>query len=88
VSRVDLTLVGSPTSVEVLAAPGATSAPTGVEGLDTLGSTVADGEDPVQASVEADAPVTTRYLVVWLTSLPQVEENVYVGTIAEMAVLE
>ena len=88
VSRVDLTLIGSPTSVEVLAAPGATSAPTGVEGLETLGSTVADGEDPVQASVEADAPVTTRYLVVWLTSLPQVEENVYVGTIAEMAVLE
>ncbi len=90
VSRVDLTLLGSPTTVEVLAAPGASTQPTGVDDLETLGSTVAesdDGSDPVQASVEVDEPVTTRYLVVWLTSLPEVEDNVYVGTIAELAVL-
>ncbi|MGZ4429961.1 MAG: protein kinase family protein, partial [Nocardioidaceae bacterium] len=77
---VQLTLGGSPTSVEILGAPGSTTAPTSASGLKTLAS--ADGAGTT-ADLTLKAPVTTRYFVVWLTSLPQGAGG-YQGHVAEI----
>ncbi|MGZ4479407.1 MAG: protein kinase family protein [Nocardioidaceae bacterium] len=77
---VQLTLGGSPTSVEILGAPGSTTAPTSTSGLKTLAS--ADGAGTT-ADLTLKAPVTTRYFVVWLTSLPQGAGG-YQGHVAEI----
>ena len=90
VSRTDLTLRGGPTSLSVYAAPGASSAPTTVDDLTALGGTRTDAAQPdeiVQASVAADAPVGTRWLVVWLTDLPPDGAGDFKGSIAELAVV-
>lgn len=81
VSRIDLRLAGSPTSVEVLAAPEGSSPPTGVAGLRELGAEPRAGES-VRLDVDT---VTTRYLVVWLTSLPPVDGG-FRGEIREIVV--
>jgi hypothetical protein len=78
---VQLTLGGSPTSVEILGAPGSTTAPTSTSGLKTLAS--ADGAG-TKADLKLKSPVTTRYFVVWLTSLPQAAGG-YQGQVAEIA---
>jgi hypothetical protein len=41
----------------------------------------------VQTSVAADAPVETRWLVVWLTDLPPDGAGDFEGSIAELAVV-
>jgi putative peptidoglycan lipid II flippase len=90
VTRADLTLRGGPTSLTVYAAPGASSPPTVVDDLTVLGETRTEPADPdevVQESVAADAPVATRWLVVWLTDLPPDGAGDYKGSIAELAVL-
>jgi putative peptidoglycan lipid II flippase len=90
VSRADLTLLGGPTSLTVYAAPGAASAPTVVDDLTALGATrtaAAEPDEVVQASIEADEPVETRWLVVWLTDLPPDGAGDFEGSIAELAVV-
>lgn len=82
VSAVHLTLLGEPTSLEVLAAPEGAGKPTSVDGLTKLGTVTDAGTDVV---VKADQPVTTRYLVIWLTSLPPYPGG-YKGRIAEITV--
>ena len=90
VTRTDLTLLGGPTALTVYAAPGDPSPPTDVNSMTALGDTRTEPADPgevVQASVAADAPVETRWLVVWLTDLPPDGAGDYEGSIAELAVV-
>ncbi len=81
VSSVQVTVQGSPTSFEVLAAPeGGGAPPTGVDGLRRVATAKGVGG---ATDLKLDRPVTTRYLVVWLTSLPPDGGN-YRGRIAEI----
>jgi len=82
VSQVELTLIEGPTSLDILAAKEGASAPTSTGGLDEVASVDGAGTniDP-----EFDEPVTTRYLVIWLTSLPPASGG-FVGQIAEIVV--
>ena len=80
VSEVRLRLVGKPTAVRVLV--GGADTPTTTEGLKTL-----DSDDDAGASVDlrTATAVHTRWLVVWLTSLPPVSDG-YQGQVAEVSV--
>jgi hypothetical protein len=82
VSRVDVTLIGAPTSVQLLAAAKGAARPTGTAGLDTVASQEDAG---TQVRLRLDKPVTSRYLVVWLTSLPPGAGG-YKGQVAEVSV--
>ncbi len=82
VGEVRLTLVGKPTSLELLAAPDATTAPTSTDGLTTVASQEGAGAD---LDLELKKPVKTQWLVVWLTSLPPVPGG-FKGQVAEITV--
>jgi serine/threonine protein kinase len=82
VSRVDVTFIGTPTSVEILAADKGASAPTSNEGLTQVGKL---DNASTKAEISLDTPVTTQYLVVWLTKLPPVGGD-FRGQIAEIVV--
>lgn len=81
VGEVALTFGGAPTALRLLAAPG-DEPPTGIDGLETLAETTAAG---TTVTVDVDDPVASRYLVVWLTSLPAVPGG-FRGEIAEIVV--
>lgn len=83
VSQVRLTLAGSPTSVEILGAVGSNTPPENLSGLTRLGGRAGAGEH-VRVSIKGDH--ATRYLVVWLTSLPEVADTRYRGEIREIVV--
>jgi hypothetical protein len=68
--------------VEILAAPDADSPPQDTDGLDTVASDEAAGS---RTELSLDQPVTTRWLVVWLTSLPSAPGG-YQGRVAEVVV--
>ena len=75
--------VGAPTSFEVYAAPrGVTEAPDSVDQLDRVGG---QQDAPERASVTLDPAPTTRYLLVWLTKLPEASGG-FRGEIADIAV--
>jgi len=78
--RVQVTLIGAPTALQILTAPGATSAPTTNEGLTVSATETAAGTD---VDLTFKKAVTTRYFVVWLTSLPPYQ-NGYRGQVAEI----
>ncbi len=80
VSEVDLTTVGSPTSVSIYVSP---TNPANLDGLKVSGSTVVTG---TKGTVSFDQPVTGRYVVVWLTKLPAVPGGGFQGGIAEAVV--
>ena len=82
VSKVKVTLMGSPTSVQILAAPDAPAAPSSTDGLDTAASK--DGVSG-RADLSFKKPVTTQWLVVWLTSLPAAPGG-FQGRVAEISV--
>ena len=82
VSSATVTVQGSPTSFQVLAAPEGSSAPTSVANLQRVGAANGAGG---KTDLDFSKPVTTRYLVVWLTSLPS-DGGAYRGRIAEIAV--
>lgn len=83
VGSVAVTLVGSPTSLELYAAPAGTiAAPISTNALHKVGSVAAAD---TSARFHVTPQVRTRYLVVWLTSLPPVAGG-YRGEIAEIAV--
>jgi hypothetical protein len=82
VSSVEVTVQGSPTSFDVLAAPEGSSLPSEVESLRRVASQKNAGG---RTELKLDRPVNTQYLVVWLTSLPPVD-GAYRGRIAEIAV--
>ena len=73
---------GSPTSFEVLAAPEGSSTPTEVGNLRQVASVEGGGG---RNNLELDKPVTTQYVVVWLTSLPP-SDGSFRGRIAEIVV--
>jgi serine/threonine protein kinase len=82
VSDVKVTLMGSPTSVQILAAPDAPAAPSSTDGLDTVATR--DGAAG-RADLTLKKPVTTQWLVVWLTSLPAAPGG-FQGRVAEISV--
>ncbi|HET6563073.1 MAG TPA: hypothetical protein VFG72_14460 [Marmoricola sp.] len=82
VSEVEVTLVGGPYDVQLLAAPKGGKAPTAVEGLTTLDTRSGVSKE---VTLTAEEPVTTRYLVVWLTALAPTDGG-YRGAIAEVTV--
>ncbi len=77
-----VTLLGDGTSLELLAAPDATSAPSSADGLDRVASAENAGG---RVDLTLDRPVTTRWLVVWLTKLPAVPGG-FKGQVAEISV--
>ncbi|MGZ6753138.1 MAG: protein kinase domain-containing protein [Nocardioides sp.] len=78
VSSVDLTMVGAPTDVALYVTD---SRPTGVKGL----TPAARATVQTKGRITLDSPVSGRYLVVWLTSLPH-ESDGYRGEVAEVGV--
>jgi len=82
VSSAQVTVVGSPTSLQVLAAPEGSSKPTSVDNLRRVATANGVGG---KTDLKFQRPVTTRYLVVWLTSLPP-DGGSYRGRIAEIVV--
>jgi serine/threonine protein kinase len=84
VSQVTVTLVGEPTSLELMVPtdPNATSAPTTVDGW----KSVAKVEDAgTSAVLKPTAATQTQFVLVWLTSLPK-DGSDYRGEIAEVSV--
>ncbi len=82
VSQVDVSFIGSPTSFEILAAEEGAAAPTSNEGLARVGKL---DNASTQGEVPLDEPVTTQYLVVWLTELPPADGG-FRGQVAEIVV--
>ena len=82
VGEVDLTLQGKPTSLQLLAAPNAHAAPSSTDGLDTVATAKDAG---THLDLVLKKPVTTQWLVVWLTSLPPAPGG-YQGKVAEISV--
>lgn len=83
VGSVDLLLRGSPTDVALYAAPaGESTAPADISGLRRVAQARGAGR---AVTLRPSSPVTTRYLVVWLTSLPPVGGG-YRGEIDELTV--
>ncbi|WP_460829905.1 protein kinase domain-containing protein [Nocardioides hungaricus] len=80
VGSVDLTFLGAPTGYRLFVTD---AAPTGVSGL----TPVAEGTaaDESRTRVDLERPATGRFVTVWLTSLPQVEDG-FRGQVAEVAV--
>lgn len=81
VSDVELTLVGRPTAVRLLAAPDG-EPPTDIEGLQEVAAEQSAGPS---VTLGAEEPVKARYLVVWMTSLPPVQGG-FRGEVAELVV--
>jgi hypothetical protein len=82
VGEVDLTLQGKPTSLQLLAAPDAKAAPSSTDGLPAVATAKDAG---THVDLVPKKPVTTRWLVVWLTSLPPAPGG-YQGKVAEISV--
>jgi len=83
VGQVKLTLLGSGTSLDLLAAPDDTqAAPTSTDGLTTVASAKDAG---TTVTLEPKKKLTTRWLVVWLTSLPAAPGG-FKGQVAEISV--
>jgi len=83
VGSVQVQLVGSPTKLELYAtAPGVNDAPTELADTRRLTAATADGTTAV---LRVEPSVHTRFVVVWLTSLPAVAGG-FRGEIAEVTV--
>lgn len=84
VDSVRVRLAGSPTSFSVFTTPASVSkAPAGVAGLRRVAVIDRAGRD---SSISLQSGVKTRYLVVWLRSLPKVSEGMFRGEIREVIV--
>lgn len=79
-SAVKLTLLGTPTSVQIRTAPDLARRPTGNAGLDVVAGARGVG---TATTLRLDEPVETRYFVVWLTSLPPTTGG-FEGRVAEI----
>ncbi len=83
VGKVSVDLIGGSTSVDLMAAgKDAASAPTSLDGF----TKVASGSGAQQLTLVPQSDVTSRYLLVWLTKLPQMQDGHYRGRIAEINV--
>ncbi len=82
VDSVDVSFVGR-TSVELRTAPaGTSSAPTSLDSFTTQASDTGS-----TLTLKPAKPVTTRYVLVWLTDLPASETGNYRGKLAEIKVM-
>lgn len=79
VSSLDLTFVGTPTGFQVFVTD---AAPTDVAGLTPAAEGTAD---EARTRVDLDRPATGRFVTLWLTSLPEVDDG-WRGQVAEVAV--
>ena len=82
VGEVEVSLVGGPYDLALLAAPEGAAKPTGTEGLTTVEERSGVSGD---IALRGNDPVRSRYVVVWLTSLPRSTDG-YQGAIAEVVV--
>ena len=82
-SSLRLQLAGGATSVEVYASSPGADVPRSLKGLRRIAVLDAAGPD---ASVSLPAGLLTRYVVVWLTELPEVEPDNFRGEIREITV--
>ncbi|GAA0701757.1 hypothetical protein GCM10010193_65770 [Kitasatospora atroaurantiaca] len=74
------------TKVELRAAPkDATAPPVSKSGLNSLGTAVAKNSG-TEVDLNPEHPLTTRYLLIWLTSIPKDGDGRYRGQIAEIKV--
>jgi hypothetical protein len=84
VSNVTITFIGATTSVELRAAAGdSTARPTQLQGFPEVASNANAG---TTVTLTPSTKVKTRYLLVWLTKLPQTPDGKYRGKIAEIHV--
>jgi putative peptidoglycan lipid II flippase len=83
VAAVDLTLLGSGTDVELRAAPETQASPPQVVG--GLRVVAAASDAGTQVTLTPQSPVSTRFLLVYLTKLPPYEK-LYKGGIGELKV--
>ncbi|MET0468282.1 MAG: protein kinase family protein [Aeromicrobium sp.] len=84
VSSVRLRLAGEPTSLVIYTAPeNTTRLPRTRSDLTAVATVDATGPD---ASISLPAGIVTRYVTVWLTSLPEVEPGVFVGEIRDVVI--
>lgn len=72
VGRVRVDLVGEGSDISLFAARPGASTPTDVTGLDEVADVAGAGERVV---LDLDRPARTRFLVLWLTSLPAVSDG-------------
>ncbi len=82
VSDVRLTMIGAGTDLELRAAPDARTAPTSLEQTEVVARAPGAG---TEVTLAPDEPVTTRFVLVWLTELPAVDGG-YRGQVAEIVV--
>jgi hypothetical protein len=84
VDSLRLRLEGAPTSIVVYsAAEGTERTPRARRGLTSVATVDNAGAD---ASISLPSGIVTRYVVVWLTSLPEVEPGVFRGEIKDVVV--
>ena len=76
-------LAGGPTDVSVYASSPGASEPRSLKGLRRIAELDAAGPD---AFVSVPSGFLTRYVVVWLTELPEVEPDSFRGEIREITV--
>lgn len=82
VSSITVDAIGE-TTVEFRAAPGADSVPATIDGFTSLAEDTGDS-----LTLSAETPVETRFVLVWLTELPQGSDGNYRGRITNIAVAE
>ena len=82
-SSLRIRLAGGPTDVSVYASSPGASEPRTIRGMTKIATLDAAGQD---ASVTLPSGFLTRYVVVWLTKLPEVEPNSFRGEIREITV--
>ena len=82
-SSVRIRLAGGPTDVSVYASSPGASEPRSLNGLRRIAQLDTAGPD---ASVSLPTGLLTRYVVVWLTELPEVEPDSFRGEIREITV--
>ncbi len=82
-SSLRIRLAGGPTDVSVYASSPGAEEPRSLKGLRKIATLDAAGPD---ASVSLQSGLLTRYVVVWLTELPEVEPDNFQGEIREISV--
>ena len=82
-SSVRIRLAGGATSVSVYASSPGADEPRTLKGLQKIAALDAAGPD---ASVSLPSGLLTRYIVVWLTELPEVEPDSFRGEIREITI--
>jgi putative peptidoglycan lipid II flippase len=83
IDEVHLLLGGSPTSVEIFRSGSRSTPPHDLNELSRIGTASNIGED---RRITVSDSAATRYVVVWLTSLPEIESARYRGEIREITV--